>query len=93
MRYTLHISRTDCQAQDVEAVVPPPVSPQQLDPLVIALRPLTDAQRVAAAAARAAAHRYGPGSPDPLYRLSLSGRLRNPDGVPAAGAPVRVGQR
>ncbi len=79
---------------DVETVSPPPGRPDQLEPMVVSLQELPDPER-ATEEARLAEESLNVSSLVELerrYRVSLSGRLRFPDGRPAAYVPLRVGR-
>lgn len=75
--------------------VPPPGRLEQLEPLVIALTPLTEAEREAEIAARETEARNTPAlvERDRVYQASFTGTLRYGDGRPAARIPVSAGAR
>lgn len=79
---------------EVETVCPPPGRPDQLEPLVVMLESLSDAERAAQEQTLAEAALNAPGlvELERSYRVSVSGRLRYPDGRTASYVPVRVGR-
>ncbi len=91
--HTLRVSRAGYRSREAQVVAPAPGHPEQLEPCVITLHPLGDAERALEAAARAAEARSLPGVADKgrLYHASLSGLLRREDGLPAAYVSVEAG--
>ncbi len=92
---TLQFHLRGYQPQEMTAVVPPPGRLEQMEPLVIALPPLTAAAREAEALARETEARNAPAVAEPgrVYQASFTGTLRFEDGRPAAHIPVSAGTR
>ena len=90
---TLRFRRTGYHPQEIQTVVPAPGHPEDLEPCVVALRSLDDAERAEETALAAVAALNAPGMAEPgrVYHASLSGLLRREDGRPAAYVPVRAG--
>ncbi len=86
---TLRVAAKGYQAREVSAVAIAPGRPDQLQSVVVALRPQSDAEFAAEQARLSESERGGGGA----QHVSLSGRLRFPDGRPGAYLPVRVGSR
>jgi hypothetical protein len=81
------------RAGEAEVRVPPPSRADQVEPIVMALRAMTDREREAETAAMIAERRNVPdilqGGPESL--VSLTGTLRFPSGSPAPFVQVRAG--
>ncbi len=90
----LSFEKRGYRTAEVETVCPPPGRPDQLEPMVVSLQQLTDADR-AVEEARLVEERLNATSlveQERRYYVSLSGRLRFPDGRPASYVPLRVGR-
>lgn len=93
---TLVVKSEGYREQEAPADVPPPGRPDQLQPVVVALRRLSDREFAQERAARRESAENAPAVLEPgrpARRASLSGRLLFPDGRPAAYVSVRAGQR
>jgi hypothetical protein len=90
---TLRFRRAGRHGAEIETVVPPAGRPELLEPCVVTLRALGDADLAVETAARVANRLSGPGWAEAgrVYHASLSGVLRREDGRPAAYITVRAG--
>jgi hypothetical protein len=90
---TLRFRRMGRHGAEMPTVVPPAGRPELLEPCVVTLRTLGDADLAVETAARAADQLSAPGLAEAgrVYHASLSGVLRREDGRPAAYVAVRVG--
>ena len=92
---TLRFENRGYRVLEVTAAVPPPGRLEQMEPLVVALPPLTETERAEETAARETAARNLPGlaERERVYQASFTGTLRYADGQPAALLPVFAGAR
>lgn len=90
----LRVKKRGYHEQEVQTVCPPPGRPDQLEPLVVRLEEMSDGQRSVEERVLTEAALNAPDlvELDRVYTVSLSGRLRYPDGRPAAYIPLRIGR-
>lgn len=83
------------RTQEVTTNVPPTGRLEQMEPLVVGLTVLTQAQQEAETTARETEARNQPALAEAgrIYQASLTGTLRYEDGRPAARVPVSAGAR
>jgi len=91
---TVYVDKRGYARLEHVAEVPPPGRTDRLQPAVIALRRLTDQEAADAEKeqAEAAINASGYAEGDHEYRISISGRLRFPDGRTASYIPLRAGR-
>ncbi len=91
--HTLRFEKRAYRTQEAETTISPSLK-TAAEPLVIALRPLSSAERVAETVRRREAARAAPGLAEAgrTARVTLSGCLRLEGGAPAAGIVVRTGE-
>jgi Pvc16 N-terminal domain/CarboxypepD_reg-like domain len=93
--HTLRFQRRGCRAEPVSVDAAPAGRPDQLTPLVIAMRTMDDLERAIEEAVLAAAVRNVPGLSEAgqTAQVSITGRLRLAGGRPAAYIPLRAGRQ
>ncbi|HVL39522.1 MAG TPA: Pvc16 family protein [Fimbriimonadaceae bacterium] len=92
-RYRLTFAKKGFASKEVETVAPPPGRSDSLEPIGIVLDGLGDRDRQAEQRSIAESNLNGPGLVEVERKVSISivGRLKYPDGRPAAYIPVRAG--
>ncbi len=92
---TVRFRRRGYRVNELQVRVPPPGRSDQVEPIVMALRGLTDSEREAETAALIGDGRNAPDilQGAPASRVSLTGTVRMPGGGPAAFVLVRAAGR
>lgn len=94
-RATLVFRAPGMRTQEIVTNVPPVGRPDQLEPIVVNLVSMDDAEKLADGKERTLAAWSASGfvEVERAVTISVSGRLAYPDGRPAAYVPVRAGER